>query len=159
MDHTKVGVSQKASQKVLCSLLQSQDHAHMAVRIILANFLGSFMDQMQEVALVFEELSDPLELADLTEGYYPQLVLLGPLQQTSLPKLHPTVSWSFFQASFFPADVDGPTSAAICASCLVGDDPGSCPTSSSFFTSSLHLSTLPTVGDQPSCRACALIFI
>ena len=85
------------------------------------------------------------------EGYYPQLVLPGPLQHASLQELlpwglAPTVSRSFFWAGSSPADINGPTSIAIYASCLVGDDSGNCPTSSSLLASSLHLSILPGVG-------------
>ena len=64
-----------------------------------------------------------------------------------LGALPPTVSQTFFWAGSFPADINGPTSAAICTSCLVGDDFGNCPTSSSsFLASSLHLSISPGEG-------------
>ena len=89
-DCTKVSILQKAGQIILCSFLQSQDHTHLEVQIIFANFLGNFVDQMQKGALVHEELSALLELADLTEDYYPWPVLLGPLQHASLQEL---LSW------------------------------------------------------------------
>ena len=60
--------------------------------------------------------------------------------------LPPTFGQSLFWADSSPTVIDGPASTAICTSCLVGDDPGDCPTSSSFLTSSLHLSTPPGVG-------------
>ena len=100
---------------------------------------------------MYEELCTFLEPADLTEGFYPQLVLLGSLQQASFQKLLPGGLASHSKPEFLlnwllPTDIDNPTSAAICTSCLVGDDPGDCDTCSSFFTSPLCLSTLPRVG-------------
>ena len=155
MDHTKVNVFQEANQKVLCSFLQSQDHMPLEVQIILANFLGDFRDQMQDGELAYEELSALLELADLAEGYYPWPVPLGTLQQTSLQKLISGSLASQGQLEFLlgwllPADISVPTSVSICTSCLVGIDPGNCPAPSSFFTSSLCLSTLLGVWGSPA---------
>ena len=44
-----------------------------------------------------------------------------------------------------PAAYEGPASTAICASCLVGDDPGDHPTSSNFLASSILLLILSGV--------------
>ena len=86
VDHTKVGILQEASQKVLCSFLQSQDHVYLEVQVIFTNFLVNFADQTCKGALVYEELSALLEPADFTEGFYPGPVLPGPLQHASLPE-------------------------------------------------------------------------
>ena len=118
---------------------------------------------------MYEELSALLELVELAEYYYPQPVLPGPLQQASLQEhlswgLASQASQSFFQAGSSPTDIDGPTSAAICTSCLVGNNSGKCSKSSSFFTFSLSLSTSPRegasgVGSSGCVRASILIWI
>ena len=87
VDCAKVGIYLEASQIVLCSFLQSQDHTHLEAQVIFTNFLGNFADQMQKGVLAYEKLSALLELADLMEGYYPWPVLLGPPQHASLQEL------------------------------------------------------------------------
>ena len=59
--------------------------------------------------------------------------------------LSPTIGGSFFLAGSSPAASDGLASMAICASILVGHDPGDCPTPSNFFFSSI-LFISPGVG-------------
>ena len=66
-----------------------------------------------------------LKLTDLAEGYYPQLVLPGPLWYTSLQEIllwglafH---CWPKFPLGWLlPSDINVPTSAAIRANCWVG---------------------------------------
>ena len=84
--------------------------------------------------------------ATIPGWYFWGLFNMPAFKNSFLGALPPTVSWGFFLAGPSPADINGPASVAICASCLVGDDPGNCATSSSFLISSLHLPTLPGVG-------------
>ena len=60
--------------------------------------------------------------------------------------LPPTIGWSFLLAGSSPTGSEGPASTTICASCLVGENPGNCPISSSFHTSSLLFSISPRAG-------------
>ena len=84
--------------------------------------------------------------ATIPSQYFWGLFNMPAVKNSFLGALPPMVGQSFFWAGSSPTDVDGPTSVAICTSCLVGNDPGDCPMSSSFFTSSLHLCTLLGVG-------------
>ena len=111
---------------------------------------------MGKGALTYEEFCTFLKLMDLVEGYSHFLVLLRPLQYTTLQEfllwdLAPTVGQSFLWAGSSPADIDGPTAVAIWVNCWIGDDSGDLPTSSTFLTSSLLLSTSPGVGGLYSC--------
>ena len=63
MDHAEVGILQDAGQVVLCSFLQSHICMQLEVQVISSNILGYFADEMQEGALVFEELSALLVLS------------------------------------------------------------------------------------------------
>ena len=45
VDCAKVGIFQEAGQIVLCSFLQSYDHAHLEAQVILPYFLGDISDQ------------------------------------------------------------------------------------------------------------------
>ena len=80
-------VFSRASQAVLCSFLQSHDHMHLEVQVILSYIVGNFTEETQEGVFVYEEFSALLELVDLTEGYYPWTVHLGPLHNACLQEL------------------------------------------------------------------------
>ena len=156
MDHEKVGIFQEADQIVLCSFPQSQDHVHLEVQVIFTNFLGNFVDQMWKGALAYEEFSALLELAISWRATIPSWYLWDLLSSAAFRNslhgaLPPTVGQSILWVGSFPADVDGPASAAICASWLVGDDPCDCPTFFSLLASSLCLSTSPRIGDLLLC--------
>ena len=102
-----------------------------------------------------------LELADLMKGYCPSWYFWGLLSGAAFRNslhgsLSPTIGWSFFLAGSSPAGFEGPASAIICASCLVGDDPGDHPTSSNFLASSLLLFILPGVGGLWFCLGLCL---
>ena len=70
---------------------------------------------------------------------YLQGLLSGAAFRNSLHgALPPIVGQSFLWAGSSPAGIEGPASAAICTSCLVGDDPSNCPTSSSLLPLPLY---------------------
>ena len=84
--------------------------------------------------------------ATIPSWYFWGLFNMPAFKNSFLGALPPTVGLSFFQAGSSPIDINGPASVAICASCLVGDDSGNCPTSSTLLASSFCLSISPWVG-------------
>ena len=90
-------------------------------------------------------------------------LFIRPTFKTSFQEaLPPMVGLIFFCAGSTLASTNGPTSAAICSSCWIGDDVDDFPTSFSFSASCLLLSNSPgeggASGTSASPCACYLIF-
>ena len=77
--------------------------------------------------------------ATVPSQYFWVFLTLPAFRNSFLGVLPPTFGWSFFLAGSSLPDIDGLASAAIWASCQVGNDCGDLPTSSSHFASIIHL--------------------
>ena len=123
MDSAHVGILKQVCQVVFCSLPQNLDSMHLKVEVIGPLCLGNFMNQMQKWPFVDEQFHAPLVLPYSMESNSPQSVPLRLFQATDQKFLAGVCS--------FP-EVKGvsPTSATICTSSLLGEDPGNLPTAS-----------------------------
>ena len=125
----KVGFLQEGSQIVHYRFLQSQDCVHLEVQVIFTNLLVISWTRHEKGCL---HMRSPvlfcnwqtLWRATIPSQYFQGLFDMPAFRNPFLGALLPTVGQSFFLAGSSPADIDGPTSVAICSSCLVGDNSG-----------------------------------
>ena len=118
----------------------------MEVQIIFAHFQGYLMDWLWEREFPDKELSALWNCwisrrATVPGQYFLVFLTLPSWRNSFWGALPPTVGWGFLLTGSSPK-AESPASTAIWANCLVGNDDGDLPTSSSHLASSTLLLSL-----------------
>ena len=125
MNGAQIGILQEAHHVILGSLLQCLDGSHLEMQVMCLLLLHYLKHQVCKRPLMDEELSASLIAAYLTESHHPWPVPPGLLQPTLYKLFVGSLPAGGRPHVPPPLNTDGagPTSTAILASCLVGEEP------------------------------------